>query len=906
MDKIHYQTDQEDLYRLCDGQMFTMYDGNIKSAASDAFTANALREYAPDDKHFMLHVIAMGAGETYSCNRNGDYFSKEALEKYHDTFVKHGCFFREHRNRCQKTQGIGTIKASAYNDRMQRVELIVWGDKEKAEKEYEMAKSGKALSFSMSCFPAGTLVTMADGTHKPIEQVTTGDSVLHHTGKPAKVAHTMQRDYTGKGIELKAYGTSQKLVATEEHPIWVRPSANNIHECPVCGQHFKSLKAHLRQKKDIKHVAACKDISRYCEGFRPASQLVKGDTIRIPINRDVVGSVPEDKAWLLGLYLAEGHIHKFKQTFQNKYTYDYTRLDLTLGTHEVDLIRKAAEVLQRYTTIKVRVFTPKTKSSTTKVRLTVTDGKYSGDIISWLETHGGHLGHSKKLSSEALLWDPKCQRKIVEGWLDGDGTWSKAHETIIGVTTSFELAQHMQIILARCKIPSALNSPTKKAGKKQVNNIQINNSYVSGIDFCRKPEGYVKEPVYVPVGHLKHQPATATRLRTQNVVYMYVDTDGHLYSKLNKVQTVHISETVYDLTVPGDDSFIANGIGVHNCKIKEDVCSCCKQASTSPANYCTHLKHSMLQYLPEFKKYAYALNPVPKFFDISAVEKPADRIAHYLDYAFPGDTEKKASANTDVILGTQWAAYEGAELPEDIHVWTPEERNVATKLASAIKFIQGVIGTKSASTDGKVAFARDAIPVAFTEGLTDEDITKLRTLQVGTVFGELAKRASILPFHDFVSYVTGATLQDTAADPITKRACCMLPSIFNSLLESGCSCGQDMGSLFNAGSDYTCKNDPGNDDEVQRMMDMVEKKFSVKSEPVKHRVMTVTIVKKANSNVLTPCDMLLTPTSEKKALALAQTYGVYKISAMLDIARIHTDNIDEPQYLLAAAQHVHF
>lgn len=834
MDKIHYQTDQEDLYRLCDGQMFTMYDGNIKSAASDAFTANALREHAPDDKHFMLHVIAMGAGETYSCNRNGDYFSKEALEKYHDTFVKHGCFFREHRNRCQKTQGIGTIKASAYNDRMQRVELIVWGDKEKAEKEYEMAKSGKALSFSMSCFPAGTLVTMSDGTHKPIEQVTTGDGVLHHTGKPAKVAHTMQRAYNGKGIELKAYGTSQKLIATEEHPIWVRPAANNIHECPVCGQHFKSLKAHLRQKKDIKHVAACKDISRYCEGFRPASQLVKGDTIRIPINRDVVGSVPEDKAWLLGLYISGAYAK------------------LRMGT---ELSLKTTNILNKYT---------------------------GEDLVTWLATHGGNLRKDKRLSAEALLWDPACQSKILEGWLDGNNGWDTDTTSIVGTTKSFELAQHMQIIAARCKVPSAINTTSK--------------TYKLLIDSN-----------FVPAAGVKHKITTDTLVATRTApVYMYVDTDGHLYSKLNKVQTVHISETVYDLTVPGDDSFIANGIGVHNCKIKEDICSCCKQASTSPANYCTHLKHSMLQYLPEFKKYAYALNPVPKFFDISAVEKPADRIAHYLDYAFPGDTEKKASANTDVILGTQWAAYEGAELPEDIHVWTPEERNAATKLASAIKFIQGVIDTKSASTDGKVAFARDVIPVAFTEGLTDEDITKLRTLQVGTVFGELAKRASILPFHDFVSYVTGATLQDTAADPITKRACCMLPSIFNSLLESGCSCGQDMGSLFNAGSDYTCKNDPGNDDEVQRMMDMAEKKFSIKSEPVKHRVMTVTIVKKANSNVLTPCDMLLTPTSEKKALALAQTYGVYKISAMLDIARIHTDNIDEPQYLLAAAQHVHF
>ena len=45
----------------------------------------------------------------------------------------------------------------------------------KAAKEYEMAKSGKALSFSMSCFPVGTLVLMADGSEKPIEAITVGE-----------------------------------------------------------------------------------------------------------------------------------------------------------------------------------------------------------------------------------------------------------------------------------------------------------------------------------------------------------------------------------------------------------------------------------------------------------------------------------------------------------------------------------------------------------------------------------------------------------------------------------------------------------------------------------------------------------------------------------------------------------
>jgi hypothetical protein len=492
MQKIHYQTDQEDLMRLCDGQMFTLYDDNIKSAASDTFTKDMLREYAPDKDHFMLHVVAMGDQETYGPNKNGDGFPKEALEKFHPTFVSDGCFFREHRNRCQETQGIGSIKASAYNPKMRRVELIVHGNKEKAAKEYEMAKAGKALSFSMSC--------------------------------------------------------------------------------------------------------------------------------RVPY----------------------------------------------------------------------------------------------------------------------------------------------------------------------------------------------------------------------------------------------------------------------------------------------DTCSCCEKKASSPASYCDHLKNNMLQYLPEFQKYAFAINDKPKFFDISAVAKPADRIAHYLDYAFP--SEKRASFS-GVITGTQWAAFEGVTLPEDksANAWSAEQYSMLQKLASCEDYINAVLFNKSASSDQKASFVKNVVPHAFNGELDDASISKLRTLQVGTMFYELAKRASILPFNTFTAYATGRSLEDTISDPVTKKACDMLPQIFKQLMTSGCGC--ELGDMFNSGSQYTSSADAANDDEVQKIMDMAASKFSIKTEPVKSRVITITITKGASEKtpVLSPSGLVkLSNNFENRALALAESYGLYKLSALLDFRKMHGDEIEEAQYLLAAGQNLNF
>lgn len=488
MNKLIYQTDQEDLVALAGGQMFTFYDENIKSAASDLFSKEKLAEYAPDKDHFMLHVVAMGDHETYGSNKNADSFTKEALEKYHHTFVKNGCFFREHRNRCQKTQGIGFVKASAFNDRMRRVELIVHGDKRKAEEEYEMAKSGKELSFSMSC------------------------------------------------------------------------------------------------------------------------------------------------------------------------------------------------------------------------------------------------------------------------------------------------------------------------------------------------------------------------------------------------------------------------------KIASDVANCCGKVSTSPKHYCSHMKNSALQYIPEFKKYAFVFNPHPTFFDISRVGKPADRIAHYLEYAFPEEDGVKRASFNDVITGTQWAEFEGLELPGDPTSWAPEQMALLEKLAGYEALVRDVITRQPRTSDAKVAFIRDVVPRASVEELVDSEIELLRTLQVGTMCREFAKRASILPFYSFMAYATGRTLQDVKDDPVTKRACSMLPEIFKKLMTSGCGC--ELGNMFDSSSHNACEYDSANSDEVQKFMDMAEKKFSIKTEPVRNRIMTITIIKGANYTYKPAAVVQLTDNFEKRALALAETYGLYKISALLDIAKMHGDEIDEPQYLIAVGQNI--
>lgn len=122
----------------------------ITKSASDAISRSDIQQHMPPDTHFGVHLISMGAEEDYGANRNQDSASRRALQLYHPTFEKFGHVFREHRNRCPKTEGKGVVKIAKYNDRMNRGELFVWVDKEKAPDMYKAAKEGKELSWSMS------------------------------------------------------------------------------------------------------------------------------------------------------------------------------------------------------------------------------------------------------------------------------------------------------------------------------------------------------------------------------------------------------------------------------------------------------------------------------------------------------------------------------------------------------------------------------------------------------------------------------------------------------------------------------------------------------------------------------------------------------------------------------------
>ena len=83
-----------------------------------------IKDIKSEEGRTKLLVLALGAGEFFGTNRNGDYFPEQSLKDYHPTFVQFGNVHRNHDNK-PTSKKYGTVEKSFYNEKMHRVELIV-------------------------------------------------------------------------------------------------------------------------------------------------------------------------------------------------------------------------------------------------------------------------------------------------------------------------------------------------------------------------------------------------------------------------------------------------------------------------------------------------------------------------------------------------------------------------------------------------------------------------------------------------------------------------------------------------------------------------------------------------------------------------------------------------------------
>ena len=109
----------------------------------------ALTNFQPEPGKAYVVVTALGSGEYWGPNRNGDYFPEDALiNRALTTYRAGGLVYRQHANKDPKL-ALGKIIAAGYNTLMRRVELLLGVDESIAPDIAAKIRAGEPQDVSM-------------------------------------------------------------------------------------------------------------------------------------------------------------------------------------------------------------------------------------------------------------------------------------------------------------------------------------------------------------------------------------------------------------------------------------------------------------------------------------------------------------------------------------------------------------------------------------------------------------------------------------------------------------------------------------------------------------------------------------------------------------------------------------
>ncbi len=378
--------------------------------------------------------------------------------------------------------------------------------------------------FCHFCVTPDTLVT-TNPSVTPIGEMRTGDRVLTHTGQYRKVRKVLNSNYSGSLYSITALGIPHMLRVTQDHPLLV------------------SQRAYARKGRLEKKPQGL--------SWKTPAELKSGDYLTMPISKETrqidtyqqdvsVGQPSTGKRLsrmltlkaepelfrLIGYYLAEGY--SVRRT-----------LGLAFGSDETEYITDSSRLLEKF-------FRGHSKRSTihnsTHVLL------HSVIALQFFEQFGKGA-ENKKLPDWVMFAPTDKQREVVRGAWRGDGYFhqpTKGNRATffeyvnVSRTLAFQLQQLLfrlgivgQVFLTHHKnrLPSYVVTVRGRFVRTMAN--------VMGIEFKDK--------------------------RAKSFSHFEMD-DNFVYTPIRSITSSQVTDQpVVNLSVEGDESFVAGNVTAHNC-----------------------------------------------------------------------------------------------------------------------------------------------------------------------------------------------------------------------------------------------------------------------------------------------------------------------------------------------------
>ena len=399
------------------------------------------------------------------------------------------------------------------------------------------------------CFSGDVPVLMKNGTYKPIKDITIGDEIYTHRGRVRRVINTMYRNVRAdeSTYKIKVSGFPGEMIVTENHPFYTLRGNDYClcgckekiwesvysHQCSsptlvlsrnyVKGHYFRP-KVENDNSQGLFEWVEAKDLRDHEWFLTPWFEEVKNDFNDINFAR------------LVGYYIAEGCIPSHRGTTV-RLTFNIDEWD-TLGDDVVKICNKLGykTVLYKHKTRNCFDVRIQNKSFREFCKLNVGVGSFN-----------------KRFSNYIMSWNNDCLKNVFIGAILGDG-WIDPDKGMKYISISFNLTTQIATILNKLKIK---------------NNISISNKYIG--DTTRHP----LYQVIIPRGnsaeivrnwlykYLREKDKFISSQENINSINHH-RIEGHLKSMTDYEKSSYTG-LVYDITVDEDESFITNGIAVHNC-----------------------------------------------------------------------------------------------------------------------------------------------------------------------------------------------------------------------------------------------------------------------------------------------------------------------------------------------------
>jgi len=422
------------------------------------------------------------------------------------------------------------------------------------------------------CFAAGTRVLMSDGTYKPIQDIKEGDRVINRKGEIGNVTKTF-RHKANNLVEVSGLNIlSRNMFVTKEHPFWIYHARET---CPKTGRpnlFDKEANFCLLDTWTGFSVGVHRSSGEvFPEGLTP--NWVEANSINPdrdffthPVSAVEISNseINENRAELIGWFLAEGFYDN-----KNKSSDEESGVSFALGNDEIDVAERLKDLLIKEfgDTFRADCLPRIYESQSGSYMLSISNA----DIAKFFKKWCGKYSWAKKMPEEAMWLPKKLQAIILKSCLNGDGCGEYISRGYSLELKSKDIIQQFNWVSWRLGM---LPTYREVGVLPRYSDCEI----ADGFEIFTDPlTGKKSRPGYllrfstrdskklndiVGYGDIK----IASR-QSKKITHAFENEEGKwIVSKINSVKESNVSCEVYNIEVDNDNSYIAEGVVVHNCE----------------------------------------------------------------------------------------------------------------------------------------------------------------------------------------------------------------------------------------------------------------------------------------------------------------------------------------------------